>query len=305
MPCNYDLLIIGDAVLDISLNIKDFPVRAGTTNISPDMEITPGGPAAMAIIASRLGLKVAFADKIGTDILGDYLLKELEKSGVNTEHIIRENGEATATSINIVDSKKRHSFLGYLGAGTMLDKVDKSLISRSKSIFFEGYNLAATGKTYYTILDAAKEANLQKKQIFFDIGPLISEIKGLNAFLDISTTVFLNREEALAYSKLDLERTLVMLGKKENANYILKLDREGSMIIRNKQTIPCSALKTDNIKHTIGAGDAFDAGYMAAMLSGYREEMACMAGNAVASLRISRGIKSIPHINELMEKINS
>lgn len=304
MPCNYDLLIIGDAVLDISLNIKNFPVQAGTTNISPDMEITPGGPAAMAIIASRLGLKVAFADKIGTDILGDYLLKEFEKSGVNTEYIIRENGEATATSINIIDSMKNHSFLGYLGAGTMLDKVDKSLIARSKSIFFEGYNLAATGKTYYTILDAAKEANLQKKQVFFDVGPLISEIKGLNAFLDMATTVFLNREEALAYSKLDLESTLIMLGKKENASYILKLDREGSMIIKNKQKIPCSALKTNNIKNTIGAGDAFDAGYMAAMLSGYSEEMACMAGNMVASMRISGSIKSIPHINEIMEKIN-
>ncbi|WMT51563.1 MAG: carbohydrate kinase family protein [Ferroplasma sp.] len=303
MPCNYDLLIIGDAVVDISLNIKNFPIMAGTTHISEDMEIYPGGPAAMAIIASRLGLKVAFADKIGTDIIGDHLVKELEASGVNTEHIIRENGMSTATSINVVDSMKNHSFLGYLGAGTMLDSIDNKLISDSKSIFFEGYNLVHTGRTYYTILDTARKANLQKKQVFFDVGPLISEIVGLDLFIDYSSTVFLNRDEAMAYSKMNLENTIAMLGKKGNADYILKLDREGSVIIKNKQTIPCMALKTYGIKNTIGAGDAFDAGYIAALLSGYKEEIACMAGNMVASLRISSCIRSIPPINEIIGRI--
>ncbi len=304
MPFSYDLLIIGDAVVDLSLNIKNFPVIAGTTNISQDMEIYPGGPAAMAIIASQLGLKVAFSDRIGTDIMGDYLLKELETAGVNTEHIIRENGTSTATSVNIVDSKKNHSFLGYLGAGTMLDSIDKKLISDSKSIFFEGYNLVHAGKTYSTILEAAREANLQKKHVFFDIGPLVSEIEGLDSFIDYSSTIFLNRDEALAYSKTNLENTLAMLEERGNASYILKLDREGSIVINNRQTISCNAFKTYRIKNTIGAGDAFDAGYMAAVLSGYNEEIACMVGNIVASLRVSRGVKSIPALNKIIGKIN-
>ncbi|WP_061951203.1 hypothetical protein [Acidiplasma cupricumulans] len=47
----------------------------------------------------------------------------------------------TATSVNIIDDMKRHSFLGYLGSGDSMDYVDANLINDSKSIFFEGYNL--------------------------------------------------------------------------------------------------------------------------------------------------------------------
>lgn len=305
MPSDHDLLIIGDAVLDISLEIRSFPILKGTTSMSPKLEIAPGGPAAMAIIASRLGLKVAFTDKIGKDVLGDYLLRELNESGVITKYMSRDDTAATATSINLVDSNKNHSFVGHAGAGSMLDNIDESLIKDSKSIFFEGYNLVRKGKTYNTILNAAKNASIHQKHVFFDPGPLISQIVDIQKFVDFSNTVFLNREEALSYSKTGFEETPDILKKTGRAAYALKLDKDGSKLIKNGKVFSCNAVKIDQINNTIGAGDAYDAGYIAAILSGYDEETACMTGNIVASIRISKGIKSIPNIAKIVDQVNN
>ncbi|MGC8506362.1 MAG: carbohydrate kinase family protein [Thermoplasmata archaeon] len=305
MPSNHDLLIIGDAVLDISLEIGNFPISKGTTSISPKMEIAPGGPAAMAIIASRLGLKVAFVDKIGIDVPGDYLLRELKESGVNTQHMSRDETAGTAISINLIDSNRDHSFVGHTGAGGMLDSIDETLIKDSKSIFFEGYNLVSNGKTYDTILNAAKHASLNQKLVFFDPGPLISQIVDIQKFIDLSNTVFLNREEALSYSKTSLEETLHILKKMDRVTYVLKLDKGGSKLIKNGKEFSCDAVKIDQINNTIGAGDAYDAGYMAATLSGYSEDIACKAGNIVASMRISKGIKSIPDIAKIVDQVKT
>ena len=305
MPSDHDLLIIGDAVLDISLEIRSFPISKGTTNMSPKMEITPGGPAAMAIIASHLGLKVAFVDRIGADVLGDYLLGELNEGGVNTQYISRDDIASTAISINLIDSNKNHSFVGHTGAGGRLKNIDESLIKGSKSIFFEGYNLVTMGKTYDTILNAAKNASFHRKHVFFDPGPLISRIIDLQQFIGFSNTVFFTREEALSYSKSGIEETLDVLKKMDKSTYALKLDKEGSKLIKKGKVFSCDAIKIDRINNTIGAGDAYDAGYIAALLSGYEEEIACMAGNIVASMRISRGIKSIPNIAKIVDQVNN
>lgn len=299
MPCKYDLLIIGDAVLDLYFNIKSFPVLAGTTNISPDMQISPGGPVALAIIASKLGLNVAFCDQIGSDIFGEYIKQKLQEAGISTEYVLMENDISTPISINIVDADKNHSFIGYLGSGDSLNYIDKTIIQNSDAIFFEGYNLTKFSRTYKTILNVAETARLYKKYIFFDPGPLIKDIKNIEKFMEISDTVFLNQEELLDYVKLPLNDSIEYLMNKNNGNYVLKLGKQGSVLIAEKKKTMCKSIKTEKIKNTIGAGDAFDAGYMAALLKGYDRNTACIVANTIAHIRLSEGI----NVNNDLEKI--
>ncbi|KPV46740.1 MULTISPECIES: carbohydrate kinase family protein [Acidiplasma] len=305
MPCKYDLLIIGDGVLDIYLNIKNFPIKEYTTTISSTMEVCPGGTAAMAVMASKLGLKVSFVDNIGNDLFGDYLIKELKNNGVNTDYIIRSNKKMTATSVNIIDDMKRHSFLGYLGSGDSMDYVDANLINDSKSIFFEGYNLIKKGKTYRALMKAVMDAETAEKYIFFDPGPLISQIIGIEKFMNLSTKVFLNRDEAVAYFSDDINNILKRIKNDIHGDrYVLKLDRDGSVTVKNREIIKCPPVKDIKIANTIGAGDAFDIGYISALISGYNEKNACILGNIVAAMRISKGIGSIPSIKDITRDLD-
>ena len=86
-----------------------------------------------------------------------------------------------------------------------MDYVDANLINDSKSIFFEGYNLIKKGKTYRAVMKAVLDAGTAKKYIFFDPGPLISQIIGIEKFMNLSTKVFLNRDEAAPYFILPMQ----------------------------------------------------------------------------------------------------
>jgi len=48
------------------------------------------------------------------------------------------------------------------------------------------------------------------------------------------------------------------------------------------------------VENTIGAGDAFDAAYIAAIMHGQGRRRACELANLAASIRISKGLLSMP-----------
>ena len=65
----------------------------------------------------------------------------------------------------------------------------------------------------------------------------------------------------------------------------------------------CKSIKTERIKNTIGAGDAFDAGYMAALLKGYDRKIACIVANTIAHIRLSEGINVDNDLEKIIEII--
>lgn len=298
----YDLLIIGDSVLDIYLRVNKFPIHAGSTVISPTMITLPGGPSGLAIVARRLGLRVAILDRVGDDSFASALIGELKANGVETGFIKR--GGRTAVSINIVDSTRRHSFIGYLGEGLSADDVDETLILGSGAIFFEGYNLTERGKAYDGILKAAKIASSNSLMVFFDPGPLISKMPSIDDFIGLSSTVFLNEEEAISYTGLPIDRAVEHLARLGGRDFVVKMGKKGATLISEGKVEMCAASQSARFENTIGAGDAFDAAYIAGIIHGQSKHRTCELANLVASIRISSGLLSIPSWNEL-SRINS
>ncbi|MGC8557885.1 MAG: carbohydrate kinase family protein [Nitrososphaeria archaeon] len=296
----YDLLVIGDSVLDIYLSIERFPVNAGSTVISPTLVTLPGGPSGLAIIAAKLGLKVAILDRVGNDQFASALMDELKVNGVETGFM--KGGGRTAVSINIVDSSRKHSFIGYLGEGLSADDIDETLIMDSKAIFFEGYNLTERGKAYEGILKAARIASSNSRMVFFDPGPMVSKILSIDEFIGISGTVFLNEEESASYTGLPPDRAVERLAALGERDFVVKLGERGAVLISEGTVVKaCHAFRPSRVENTIGAGDAFDAAYIAAIMRGQSKKMACELANLLASIRISKGLMSIPTWDGLLQ----
>jgi ribokinase len=295
----YDLLVIGDSVLDIYLIIDRFPVDAGSTVISPTMVTLPGGPSGLAIIAARLGLKVAILDRVGDDPFASVLIKELKANGVETGFM--KVGGRTAVSINLVDSSKKHSFIGYLGESLSEDDVDETLIMDSRAIFFEGYNLTERGKAYSGILKAVRAASSNSRTVFFDPGPMVSKILSMDEFIGMSDTVFFNEEEAVLYTGLPAERAVERLAAIGKRDFVVKLGERGAVLVSEGTVVKaCPAFRPSIVENTIGAGDAFDAAYIAAIMHGQGRRRACELANLAASIRISKGLLSMPAWDELL-----
>src|SRR5207245_271647 len=174
------------------------------------------------------------------------------------------------------------TMIGYRGASETL-RLDRQVIEEIEPdwVHVSGYTLLNRG---------------QEKEL----GPFIKAAtsKGF-ASLDL---------EGVAYSarSLPLEGAYVFCNQDEYHSYfrtekvaplshpfttLLKAGPSGSYLIRRGGLRRFRPFKT-KARDTNGAGDAFNAGFIYARMSGFSEEEACVWGNACAYLKVSR---SGPH----------
>jgi len=293
MSQNIDLLILSDCVLDAYYSIESLPVKADEAVASEEPYFYPGGGCNVAIVASKLGLRVAVVDRLGKDCFSQILVKELEKEGVKTDMLRFDVRHYTSVSNNVFDRKGRHAFIGYAGAGAYLsyDDVERAIVS-SKAVFFDGYNLDPRFPAYRAIKNAVEKAKGESKQVFFDPGP--RKVEDIKSFIRASSTVFFNKKEMLMHIGDSYRNSIKKLKKDVERSYVIKLGKRGSLCIYDGKTVRIKAIRPEKVIHTIGAGDAFDATFIAFTLKGYSKSVSCMYASLMASLKL--GTK---HVGEL------
>ncbi|HID17634.1 TPA: carbohydrate kinase family protein, partial [Candidatus Bathyarchaeota archaeon] len=139
--------------------------------------------------------------------------------------------------------------------------------------------------------------------IFFDPGCLFVEkgMKGLKEILALSTVVKLNKVEA---ARLTGEKDTVKGAKKIRKLgpevILVTLGSEGCYILTKELETRIPAYLNFKPLDKTGAGDAFDAGFLAGFLKGWSVEESVKFGNLVAGISITKvGARTVPTINEL------
>jgi ribokinase len=83
--------VVGSANVDLVARCERLP-RPGETVTDAQLERIPGGKGAnQAVAAARLGAQTRFIGRIGTD---DLVLRSLEREGVDTSGVVRDEGES-------------------------------------------------------------------------------------------------------------------------------------------------------------------------------------------------------------------
>jgi len=298
MQSKFDLIIISDCVLDIYYRIDSLPISMEEAVNADNVRFYPGGACTVAILASRLGLKVGVIDKLGSDCFSSILLRELQAAGVNTEMIKLEEGEVTAVSNNIYDKRGRHAFLGFSGAGKMLKEDEIKNIDSTRAIFFDGYNLDGMSPASEAITNTAIAAHNSSKKIFFDPGPRLSN--KARDLIEISDFVFFNKRELRMYTGKNYEDSILEL-KNKKSTFIIKEGASGSTCVSNGQVFHAKGFRVKNPEHTIGAGDAFDATFIALLLNGIDIKKACIYSNLMVSLKLkASSLSELPSLSSLI-----
>ena len=94
----FDAVACGYAAVDFIAAVPGIPEPDAKMEID-SLEIQGGGPAATAAVTmSRLGLRTAFAGKVGDDVAGGMILRSLESEGVDVSGVIVENGAMSQIS---------------------------------------------------------------------------------------------------------------------------------------------------------------------------------------------------------------
>jgi ribokinase len=287
------LLIIGDIGLDLIMGPVDRWPSPGTEALVDRMEMRAGFSAANAALAARhLGHDCRLVGAVGNDDLGRWIVDKLD--GIETR--LAFTGTATTLSVAFIQSDGERSFLTTRGhlesidwAGIMpvIDPAQPGDIALLTGLFLMPRLRTAYGETLRTLRQHGY-------RIAVDTGwpteGWTSEIRAeVTAWLPHCDLLLLNEIEIPGLSgHADIDDALTDLAghMAPGGIAVAKMGARGAMAAQDGLLFR-GAAPTVSAFDTVGAGDSFNAAFLAALQNGLPLDTALDAGCAGASTIIA------------------
>jgi sugar/nucleoside kinase (ribokinase family) len=304
------LVTIGDLVLDIIMPVT-FPVVGGVHQQVTDRRIEPGGAANTIITALRLGLDVSLAGAVGSDIYGEQILAPLRAAGANLDQVVVVPGASTLVVTLTDRASGEHVFIGHYGESEEMPYPDglDDLIQRADAVFLSGYTLVEQ-RIVAMALRALDQAVATNTPITMDVGPLLemADQAHIRYVLQHTHVLFLTDDEARLITQdrtgRDAYAGLLALGPEM---VVIKRGPQGCLIVSADHWLEVPAFAVDQVVDTVGAGDAFDAAFIAGMLHGLSLRECALLANATgaASTRKVGSGTNAPTCDDIMAVLHA
>lgn len=305
-----DILCIGEVLIDFIGHEINTPI-----NKTKDYHRFLGGsPTNVAVNAVRLGLKSKLIASCGNDGLGEYILKKLKDSKVDTTHVAKI--DAIPTSVIFVSkSTDTPDFIPYRQADCQIseDQLPDEIIHSAK-IFHTTCFALSKNPARQTILNRA----LKAKEL------------GLKLSIDInySERIWPNREEAIQVLKeylandplvkLSEDDCFRLFAETKSEEYIFQffhnLGAKTICLTKGKNGVVVSdstqgifvqnALPINDIKDTTGAGDAFWTGFLYAQLQHKSLTQSMAMAQKLAAIKL-QSLGKLPEGTNIIERIQT
>jgi ribokinase len=263
------ITVVGSANTDLVARCEQLP-RPGETVTDARLERFPGGKGAnQAVAAARLGARVRFVGRIGTD---DLVLRSLERDGVDVSRVARDEGQ-TGTALILVDSGGENVIVVAPGANRRLTAADVEVgqadaVMCQMEIPVEAIRASAVPGAFFC-LNAAPAR-----------GPVPPGIEP-----DLVIVNRYEREVVGSYSGL----------------MAMTLGAEGAVLLEGG--VEVARARPPHVKAVDGtaAGDAFCAALVVSLVEGLPRELALTRACAAGALAASRAgaQPSLPSASEL------
>ena len=225
-----------------------------------------------AIALGRLGAPSGFFSGLSTDMLGEILTQTLEASSVDTSYCARSNRPTTVAFVKLVNGQATYAFYDENTAGVTLSQDQlPTLPAQITTLFFGGISLVNDpAASTYAALQARESAtrvtmidpNIRLGFIAGKEVPYRARIEAMIARADIVKL----SDEDLAWVMgqgdiVTLARQIIAQGPK---TVFITEGAKGARAITATQDRFVAAQKV-TVADTVGAGDTFNAGVLAAL----------------------------------------
>lgn len=284
-----DVICLGILIADIFASpIRSLPA-AGELRLVDRYLLSAGGCAAnTAACLQRLGQNVSVVGKVGEDLLGDFVVKDLAGLGIDASAVRRSATLPTSNTyiINVEGEDRR--YLHCLGANAAfgLDDLDLSLLNDARVLYFGGYVLMP-GFPPQDLATLFREARQRRLLTVLDVVIGAGTWPGLDWVEPVLpyTDLFLpNNDEARILTGRDepLEQAEALARLNPRCIVAITLGRKGVLVRHQGHVLRAPAYSVSCVDES-GAGDAFAAGFIAGLLETWPLEKTLRFASAVGA----------------------
>jgi 2-dehydro-3-deoxygluconokinase len=257
-----------------------------------------GAESNVAMTAASLGTPSAWLGRVGDDELGELILRRLRADGVDARAAVKDPGAPTSLMVKERDprgtTRVRYYRTGGPGSRLQPDDVDAALVEQAAVLHVTGITPALSDSARATVHHAIDVAEAAGVIVSLDFnyrsalwppetaGP---ELRRLAARAGV---VFAGEAEAAIavgdHPAEELARRLAALGPEQ---VVIKRGDRGAVARVAGETLHAPATPAV-VVDPVGAGDAFVAGYLHALLAGAEPAARLALANACGAFAVGR-----------------
>ncbi|MBB9726896.1 carbohydrate kinase family protein [Escherichia coli] len=310
---NLDVICIGAAIVDIPLQ----PVSKNIFDVDSypleRIAMTTGGDAINeATIISRLGHRTALISRIGKDAAGQFILDHCRKENIDIQSLKQDVSIDTSINVGLVTEDGERTFVTNRNGSLWklnIDDVDFSRFSQAKLLSLASIfnSPLLDGKALTEIFTQAKARQMiicadmikpRLNETLDDICEALSYVDYL--FPNFAEAKLLTGKETLD----EIADCFLACGVK---TVVIKTGKDGCFIKRGDMTMKVLAVAGITAIDTIGAGDNFASGFIAALLEGKNLRECARFANATAAISVlsvgaTTGVKNRKLVEQLLEE---
>jgi sugar/nucleoside kinase (ribokinase family) len=303
---DFDLVVLGDANPDLVMRGGEVtPAFGQAERIVDEARLVMGGSGGiLACGAAKLGLKVAMVAVVGDDPFGRFVRDELVASGVDVSGLVVDPEQPTGITV-VLSSPTDRAMLTMLGTVSELsgDVIPASFFERTRHVHVSSFFLQRRlAGDLPDLLDDAHRAGASTS-LDPNWDPSGGWDGGLQALLPQIDIFMPNAMEAMSLARIsDLNEAIARL--RTSPLVVVKAGADGAIVARAGEVVRVPGMPR-GVVDTTGAGDSFDAGFLAGYLAGGSLEHCLRLGAACGTLstRAAGGTAGQPTMEEALELV--
>jgi len=251
-----------------------------------------GGALITAIAAARLEVRTAVVSA-----LSDEAVRSLRRDRVSVVNVKRAP-ELHAITVSLSTARDR-SFVTFNGVNDRLQPRLPAAISRRRAAHVH-FAFAPDNCARWMPIVERLRARGTTTSWDFGWSPSLLRQRGFGGLVGSLDFVFLNEVESAMYARTRRSVDAIAHWRRSSRNTIIKLGRHGSRWVTAARDLTAPAPRVRAVD-TTGAGDAFNGGFLSALLGGRPPRECLRIGNFVGarSTLAAGGIAGLPRRSEL------
>lgn len=240
-----------------------------------------GAESNVAIGLARLGHRVAWVGRVSGDELGEFALRNLRAEGVGTEHVVVDGDRPMGLMFlehRTADVRRvRYNRAGSAGSALCVEDLRPALAAGPRILHLTGITPALSGSARQASVYAARTAAAAGTRVCLDVNhrsrlwsrdqarEVLSPLAG-HAHVVVASTDELDLvTDPPAVDEATAAKSLLDRGV---GTVLVKLGAAGARAY-TRDGVQQAGAATVTAVDTVGAGDAFTAGYLSAVLDGF------------------------------------